>query len=349
MIRLSDFSVVRYRGIDGLSLPRMSRVNLITGMNGSGKTALIEAMWLFTGQDPGLLWNYHLQRSRNPPANPLSTLTEDDLELCGTKNGINCRLKFRFEDVNGASPNEQISDTMQGDFRRLPPPVGIIRTYLDEQLVKDGFEGLQATPFGSVLYESPKMQPNGPSCIIEIMGNPHEIPDEHLKLYSDLVREGHKQELINGINLVMPDIQEVEILTGKRGKSYLAVTISGEGSRPFHDLGGGAVRLARFLIGIFASKDAIFLVDELENGIHYSAHRKIWDCVCQWMRQWNVQLVATSHSAEFIDAAVDAFGDCPEDLSIHKLYRNQNTGQSEVATFTGDALTGAHNLGLEVR
>lgn len=49
MTHLSSFEAVRYRGIDGLSLPRLSRANLVTGVNGVGKTALIEAMWLFAG------------------------------------------------------------------------------------------------------------------------------------------------------------------------------------------------------------------------------------------------------------------------------------------------------------
>ena len=49
MTLLSSFKAVHYRGIDGLSLPRLTRANLVTGVNGIGKTALLEAMWLFTG------------------------------------------------------------------------------------------------------------------------------------------------------------------------------------------------------------------------------------------------------------------------------------------------------------
>ena len=50
MIHLSSFEAVHYRGIDGLSLPKLNHVNLITGANGVGKTALIEAIWLFMGR-----------------------------------------------------------------------------------------------------------------------------------------------------------------------------------------------------------------------------------------------------------------------------------------------------------
>ncbi len=42
MLLLDSLEVMRYRGINGLNLPRLSRANLITGMNGTGKTALIK-------------------------------------------------------------------------------------------------------------------------------------------------------------------------------------------------------------------------------------------------------------------------------------------------------------------
>ena len=86
MIHLKNFEAIHYRGIDGLSLPSLSRANLITGINGVGKTALIEAIWLFTGRhNPGLLWNPNVQRSNYQGTNPVSELSGDLLELHGTE------------------------------------------------------------------------------------------------------------------------------------------------------------------------------------------------------------------------------------------------------------------------
>ena len=44
-----------------------------------------------------------------------------------------------------------------------------------------------------------------------------------------------------------------------------------------------------------------------------------------------------------------AFEDAPDDLAIHKLFRNAETGKVEVTTFTGEALEGARDLNLETR
>ena len=154
---------------------------------------------------------------------------------------------------------------------------------------------------------------------------------------------------MHAINLVTERIEEVEILTNDNRESYLSIMTAGGRIRPLHDLGGGAVRLVRLLLGFSAATNGIFYSDEIENGIHHTAQRKVWDSVRKWMDRWNVQFVATTHSAEMIDAAIDAFADNPSSLAIHKLFQNEKKGRTDVATFTGDELVGARDLNLEVR
>ena len=103
------------------------------------------------------------------------------------------------------------------------------------------------------------------------------------------------------------------------------------------------------MLSFFASRDGILLADEMENGIHHFALKEVWVRARQWMREWNVQLVATTHSDECIEAAMAAFSDSSQDLSIHKLFRNTKTGTVEAVTFTGETIEGARDLDLEVR
>lgn len=350
MIRLSNFSAIRYRGIDGVSLPQLSKANLITGANGVGKTALIEAMWLFTGRhNPGLLWNANIQRSSGSALDPVSRLTDGELEIHGVENGKNHSVKFVFSKVDGTLPSPGIDDTLKKSAKNLPPVVGLIHTYLDGKLVSKDTNGIQLTPMGSVLLQSLEAPAGRPGCVIETQKFQHETPTEYLQRYSSLVREGYKRELVKALDMVTKGADDIEILADNSGESYLSVVIKGQKPLPLHDLGGGAVRLVRLLLGFSAARDGLLLSDELENGIHHTVHRELWSRVQQWMEQWNVQFVATTHSGELIDAAIEAFADKPEDLSIHKFFRNGNKGPAQVATFTGDALVGARDLNLEVR
>ena len=347
MVHLSSFEALHYRGIDGLSLPRLSRANLVTGVNGVGKTALIEAIWLFLGRPrPSLLWNANVQRSGNPVVDPVMTLSDGVLELRGTENDVPHRLQCTFEPVSGMV-RPALVETGEENGPQLPV-IGRILTSLDGETAQGSTGGMHLTAQGIVVHENPASPPTI-SAVIESTKFQLETPDEYLRRYSEMVRAGAKPELTKAINLILPRVEGVEILADDTGASYLSTTTTDGRQLPIHDLGGGAVRLFRLLLGFFAARQGVLLMDEMENGIHYSAFAKVWGHVRQWMDTWNVQVVATTHSAECIDAAIAAFAGVPEDLSIHTLFRNDSTGKVEAATFSGEALEGARNLNLEVR
>ena len=351
MIHLSSFEAIHYRGIDGLSLPALNSANLITGVNGVGKTALIEAMWLFTERhNPGLLWNQNVQRSSHPVTNPISELSGDQLELHATENGKKRKWKVDFIPINQVVNVGQVLQALAGTNAENTPQIplaGRLQTRLDGKILEKT-QLMQQTPLGAVVYGCDST-PGRPGCIIEGTRGQLEVTDEYLQRYSDLVREGHKENLRSAINLILPRIEAIEILTDETGKSYLSVSTSAGRQLPLQALGGGFFRLFRLYLNFCAARSGMVLIDEIENGIHYSVLRELWDRVRVWMREWSVQFVATTHSDECIKAAMEAFADEPDELAIHKLYTENESGNVKAATFTGEALQGARNLNLEVR
>lgn len=349
MTHLSSFTAVHYRGMDGLSLPRLSSANLITGVNGVGKTALMEAMWLFMSRySPMILWNANVHRSNHPVLDPVGALSGSVLELHGVENGSPHQLRWTFEPVSHTARPVTVGGAAGERVTQLPV-VGRIDTYLDGELAKGSIGGMQPTHGGMVIHENPAPPTARPNCVIEGARFHLETPNEYLKRYSDLIRERRKQELTSAINLILPKVVDFEILTGEDGESYLSGVTRDGTQLPLHDLGGGVVRLFRLALSFFASRDGILLADEIENGIHYSALPAVWQRVRRWMREWSVQLVATTHSGECIETAMAAFADDPDELSIHKLFTNRKTGGVEAVTFTGETLAGARDLELEVR
>ena len=349
MTLLSSFNAVHYRGIDGLSLPRLTPANLVTGVNGIGKTTLLEAMWLFTGRyNPMLLWNANVQRSTAPILDPVAMLSSGMLELHGVENGSRHKLKCVFEKVADVARPATIGSPADQNLAQLPV-VGRINVHLDGKHAKGRAEAAQPTPWGLVTYQSPISPATRPNCVIEGTKFQLETSGEYLQRYSDMVRENRKEELTNAIRMMLPRVAGVEILTDKMGVSYLSAITRDGVQLPLHDLGGGVVRLSRLLLSFFTSRNGMLLADEIENGIHHSALSGVWTFARRWMHEWNVQLVATTHSAECIEAAMTAFEDAPGDLSIHKLFMNEETGKVEAITFSGESLEGARDLSLEVR
>lgn len=347
MLCLSSFEAVHYRGIDGLSLPRLSRANLITGVNGVGKTALIEAIWLFMGRyKPMILWNVNVHRSGNVVLDPITRLSDSVLEFRGMERGSEHELKATFEHVSGTA---QVVTENPAQLSTQLPVVGRVNIFLDGELAKGNIPGMHPTPWGMVTHENPVPPQPRPNCVIEGTQLQLTSPSGYMQRYSDLVREGRKQELTSAINLVLPKVTDVEILTDQTEESYVSVVTKSGNRLPLSDLGGGPVRLFRLFLDFFTSRNGILLADEMENGIHYSVLGDVWRHTRTWMRDWNVQFVATTHSGECIDAAMEAFADNPEDLAIHKLFENEGSGKIGVTTFTGEALEGAREMNWEVR
>ena len=172
MTLLSSFNAVHYRGIDGLSLPRLTPANLVTGVNGIGKTALLEAMWLFTGRyNPMLLWSANVQRSATPILatpilDPVAMLSNGILELHGVENGSRAKLKCVFEKVADVGRPASIGSPAEQNLAQLPV-VGRINAYLDGKHAKGRAGGAHPTPWGLVTYQNPVSPATRPNCVIE--------------------------------------------------------------------------------------------------------------------------------------------------------------------------------------
>ncbi len=77
--------------------------------------------------------------------------------------------------------------------------------------------------------------------------------------------------------------------------------------QPIHYFGDAIQKIIRYIINIldfrrFDKKYNILLIDEIENGIHYTAQAEVWRMLLKLCKHYNIQLFATTHSLEMIKA-----------------------------------------------
>ena len=95
-------------------------------------------------------------------------------------------------------------------------------------------------------------------------------------------------------------------------------------------------------------RDGTLLIDEAENGIHYSLQSKFWNMILRTAEAHNVQVVATTHSKDCIDGFAAAASDCPDvDGNLVRLDR-RNDGIRAV-DYSKDELAIAARKNIEVR
>ena len=61
-------------------------------------------------------------------------------------------------------------------------------------------------------------------------------------------------------------------------------------------------------------------IDEIENGIHYTNYKNLWDLIFQVSTKANCQVFATTHSKE----CIDSFNKANQNNGIYiELYKNK--------------------------
>jgi AAA15 family ATPase/GTPase len=71
---------------------------------------------------------------------------------------------------------------------------------------------------------------------------------------------------------------------------------------PIRSLGDGMQRMLGISLALVNAKDGMLLIDEIENGLHYSVQLDLWRLIFQLARRLNVQVFATSHSWDCIES-----------------------------------------------
>jgi len=149
------------------------------------------------------------------------------------------------------------------------------------------------------------------------------------------------------LRLIEPRLKRLAIVV-VAGEPILHGDIGAGRLMPLPVMGGGMVRLASLVIHIGNAANGVVLVDEIENGLHYSILPKVWRAIGEVARQFNAQIFATTHSLECIVAAHKAFLESEHyDFCLHRLERTRETIRA--VTYDQESLEAAIETGLEVR
>ncbi len=113
-----------------------------------------------------------------------------------------------------------------------------------------------------------------------------------------------KNKLIKILQIVDIRIEDMRTFNTKQG---LFIKLQNSDYEPLSNFGDATKNLIRYFTPIFEKEllsdnqnFSILLIDEIENGIHYTAHYDFWKNIFKLSKKLNVQIFATTHSLEMI-------------------------------------------------
>ena len=106
-------------------------------------------------------------------------------------------------------------------------------------------------------------------------------------------------------------------------------------------------RLFGIALSLANAEGGVLLIDEFENGLHYSVQPDVWRMIFNMSERLNIQVFATTHSKDTVHAFQEAAAESPEEGTlIHLTSRN---GESIPTVFTEEELAIITRDNIEVR
>lgn len=352
-----------FRCFKDLSMNRLARINLVAGYNGVGKTALLEALWLhrgyhnpqvaiaienFRGIDRFNLQQFLWNLFRNFDDDTTILIATEDTHDYSRSLEIQLTEpdKYLFqiesnESMSSSGPIDSSAPIRQVSFKSTDS-LGQEMTAVAR--IEDDPAGKRVVTFKPGQRFQVDKHRNG----IFLSSMKRSSRQELAGRFSSLSIEKQEDVLVDALGIVEGRIADVSVqYTG--GEPMIYADIGSERLFPIALMGDGIYRLLSYILAITEVKDGEVLIDEVDNGFHFSVMRDIWRSLAKQTMDSSVQLFATTHSQECIRAAAEAFQntEVERDFLFHRLERED--GETRVVSYDIDELSAAFEVGLEMR
>ncbi len=347
------FTVRGFRGFRDLEINDLARINLIGGKNNVGKTSLLEAFFLFANPHKGEIWT-RLNAFRGLSRIQISTDTQrstafdslfyqfdsnQEIQLAGRTDQQ--EYDFRLAVVKNSYDRAMVS--LSSDVV-LP----IFQLSVQDKMQSDSVTEINfKVELGQLMVSSPSLEDRHPTYFFNsTIREGFEVVAER---FSTLILEGQEALVVKALQAIEPRIQSARLLQ-RYGSVMVHVEIGDRKPTPIVLMGDGMNRFLQLVLAMGNARNGVILIDEIENGLHYSTHAKIWQILGEVAELFNVQVIATTHSSEMIESAYDAFHE-QEDPTLfryHRLARRKN-GEITITTYSPDAIQSNFEMDFEVR
>ena len=341
---LKYIEINNFRGIDHLKIDDFSRVNVLVGQNNSGKTSVLECLLLMMGMsNPDLPQALNKLRSRNNYVGVadvrymfnnlvISQLPEMTAELFDeTKRHLKLGLSYVF--------NENESMTQQNGPLPVTDTVGLINTL---EILFDITEGKETRNYRTSLTFNQTGAITGRELAkgyvekqFASLISADLLAGNLVNDLSELFKRKQKDLVVARLANFDKSIYTIDILNND-------VYIGFEGLNELLPLGMSGDGLRRFLNIVGSSANPmnnILLVDEIDNGLHYSAYKKLWEAIFAMATTTNKQVFVTTHSKEtlcHLDKMLEENPDYRDEFRLYTIERTKLKGhQAYKLTYNG--------------
>jgi len=384
---MNSLDISNFKSFKRITIPKLGRLNLIVGKNNSGKSSLLEALMIYaSGGSESTLRDISIThdekyRQRDSFSEYYNRLNGDDrihdselnfneiypyehlfygrkfgktpIKIGEIDNEDNA-LTISFNKKKKISPNNQqelLSLLRQLDFNVSDSKPNDSNVLEIKKAKFKHFISLDESYRSSNVVDADERS----RIKFNYVKTSFDSMDELGLLWDKITLTEYESMTIEALRLIEPTITDLRFVNKhERRNSRTAIIRLEDGTIfPIRSMGDGIVRIMELILNLYSARDGLFLVDEFDNGLHFSVQKKLWDIIFDLSNRLNVQVFATTHSWDCIQSFTEtAIENSYVDGVLLKIGRSKlskNKGQSIVTLFDEDKLNTITQKMVEVR
>lgn len=339
---ISSFHIVNYKNIETLSLMGLKRVNLFVGANNAGKSNLLEAISLYaTNFSPYRMKDLLRERNENldyfesinvypenelikafapfMPHRDVDFLSNDNYIELGSEDGTIRLLqriaKYREEDgmvrLVKLVPFRQITANQRLSTERQAVLVSLPTKGVENKKSKTSrfYDVLHMTKFTTRGIE---IQPTGTTNRFRFQHiNCKRLTTDKIEdIWAQVAMTDVEKKVLEALQIVDNRIEKFGFIKNDSRKYAPFVHLKGEKyNMPISEMGDGMTHILNIIIALLGCENGVLLLDEAESGLHYLTQQRLWRLIFELAKIYNVQVFATTHSNDCINAFAHNMGD----------------------------------------
>ncbi|MDR3198925.1 MAG: AAA family ATPase [Planctomycetaceae bacterium] len=324
--KLDSLEIKNFRCLKDFKIPSLKRINLFTGKNNTGKSTILEAIAIYaTKGDLRLIMQLLDERGENIKPKQaedylkiFSSLFTDRIFGLGSEDVISIGsiekitseenkpsshsnsviLEF-VEFVNTIEKNEQGFVTGKKQFVQNGEN-GIKEVY------KYGFaigNGINSEVFSFDEAERFLRYYFGfNNGNLQYVRGRNIDSKNNSKLFDNIALTDKEQNVIDSLKIIEPATERITFVEEGRDERVAIIKLSDSQRLPLKSMGDGINRVLTMILALVNSDNGFLLVDEFENGLHYTIQEQLWNIIFLMSQRLNVQVFATTHSEDCIRA-----------------------------------------------
>lgn len=351
---INQIVLENFRGFSRMELSDLGRISVISGKNNSGKSSILEGIFLaldFRTPDSFAILNSvrGLPVLTSPAVlwEPLffNLLKDKEIKIYLRFDNDELRLEYSWDESFALSQESQAS--LKQFISSSQPKYNLKFHFNYGDILETGHFIMG----GQGIFRNMEQEQNSfnPLPVINYLPSSRVSGNGLVaELFGIAVRKNKKEQIIKILKIIDDSLSDIAtVVSGDQSQIY--ANVRGRWL-PLRLAGDGFDRLLLIIASLISHPASILMIDEIESGFHYSVYDRFWEAVMTVAKEEDCQVIATTHSYECLDSSVNIAKKIgmQDDFCYYRLGKDKK-GDSVAYRYSAELLSSATDNNLEVR